>query len=76
LQQELLRTHCGRGERLEGDIALKDNVIPLRAGRPDEIENACTGRLPDELLAPTCAGWVDPRPDADDLDQDPIEELD
>jgi hypothetical protein len=76
LPQELLRTHCGRGERLEGDIALNDNVIPLRAGRPDEIENACTGRLPDELLAPTCAGSVDPRPDPDDLDHGPIGELD
>ena len=52
------------------------------ADRPDEFENACTGGLPDELLAPTCAGSVDPRQhpareelgdDEEELDQDPID---
>ena len=52
------------------------------ANRPDEIENACTGGLPDELLGPTCAGSVDPLPhpareelgdDDEELDQDPID---
>jgi hypothetical protein len=39
---------------------MNDNVIPLRAGRPEEIERTCEGQVPDELLGLTCAGSIDP----------------